>query len=416
MISNVKNDSHIDKLDIILYTLLRNKNENTKQERIHAMNTKKPLYSQIQDYIAQRIDDGIWPTNYQLPPEREIAEQFGVSRITAKNALLGLVNKGYLYRHRGKGTFVATREPAAAAYSHSSATRSMIGEEPLPYRTGQRKLIGFILPWMEFNYCSQLISGMEAALSEQSYHLLFKRVSSRAQESQAIQDLLQLGVAGIVVVASQGDQPFNDDIVRLVLNKHPVVLVERTMTDMLVGGVYCNTTSIGPLMVSQLRKLDAREVALITYPSRYTIGVSDRISSFQAALAQQGYAPLPESRVLSISPSVLEQTNRDREHADIPEEIIELIQNNPEIDAIAAVDALLAQYAGRACKLLGRTAITIVSCDEPLYHPETVFPAAYIDQSPFEMGTAAARMIIGAIEHPDEPRKIMLEPRLVELR
>lgn len=136
------------------------------------MNVKKPLYSQIQEYIVQQIESGLWPPNYQIPPEREIADQFHVSRITAKNAMLGLVNEGYLYRHRGKGTFVATRNPAISASEMKAAPASPL----LP----AKKMIGFIMPWMESQYSSLLISGVEAELTRLSYHFLFKRKIGRA--------------------------------------------------------------------------------------------------------------------------------------------------------------------------------------------------------------------------------------------
>jgi GntR family transcriptional regulator len=44
-----------------------------------------------------------------LPAERELAEDFSVSRITIRNALDGLVSEGLLTRRHGAGTFVASR-------------------------------------------------------------------------------------------------------------------------------------------------------------------------------------------------------------------------------------------------------------------------------------------------------------------
>ncbi|WP_145517913.1 GntR family transcriptional regulator, partial [Staphylococcus warneri] len=41
-----------------------------------------------------------------VPSEKELAQQYGVSQITSKNALNGLVEEGLIVRFRGKGTFV----------------------------------------------------------------------------------------------------------------------------------------------------------------------------------------------------------------------------------------------------------------------------------------------------------------------
>lgn len=367
------------------------------------MSAKKPLYSQIQDYILQQIEKGNWPAHHQIPPEREMAEQFHVSRITAKNAMLGLVNDGYLYRHRGKGTFVAARNHGG----HETETTA----SPFTVMKPSNKIIGFIMPWMEFHYSSLLISGVEAALSQLSYHLLFKRIQGREEESKAIQALLDIPVDGIIIVACQGEQHFNDDIVRLVLNKHHVVMVERTMRDIRTNGVYCNTKEIGTLMVDYLYKQGARQIGLVTYPSLYTIGVGDRINSFQSALVRMGKEPLSERSILSISPAILEELNRD----EVPQEIMSFLQENREFDAIATVDALLAQYVGMACSKLNLMHIKIICCDQPLFHPDCLLPVAYIDQSPFEMGTIAARMMVDSIENLTEARKHMITPRLVEI-
>jgi len=44
-----------------------------------------------------------------LPPERDLATQFNVSRITVRKAIDGLVSEGLLVRRQGSGTFVRTR-------------------------------------------------------------------------------------------------------------------------------------------------------------------------------------------------------------------------------------------------------------------------------------------------------------------
>jgi GntR family transcriptional regulator of arabinose operon len=372
------------------------------------MNNKQPLYSQIQDYVIQQIEKGHWSDNYQIPPEREIAEQFHVSRITAKNAMVGLVNEGYLYRHRGKGTFVS---PDSRKLTRNTNKATVTKEKNLQEK---KKIIGFILPWMEFQYSSLLTSGIESKLSQLSYNTVFKRIANREMESKAIHDFLMIPVDGIIIVASQGEQRFNDDIVRLVLNKHHVVLVERTMRDIRTNGVYCDTKEIGSLMVDYLFRCNVKEIGLITYPPEYTVGVSDRINGFQSALKQMGMASLDEKHILSISPEILDES-KPIDHNDIPQEILTFLESNPELEAIAAVDALLAKYIGMACSKMNLNHMKIVCCDQPIFHPKCLFPVAYIDQSPFEMGTIAAQLIIDSIEKQSETRKHMISPQLIEI-
>lgn len=66
-----------------------------------------PIYYQLEQFVLDRIHAGEWTPNSPIPSERELCEQFQVSRMTVRQALLALVRDGVLRREVGKGTFVA---------------------------------------------------------------------------------------------------------------------------------------------------------------------------------------------------------------------------------------------------------------------------------------------------------------------
>ncbi|MCR5879375.1 GntR family transcriptional regulator [Phenylobacterium sp. J367] len=68
-----------------------------------------PLYQQLQQQIRVAIQNRVLAPDEALPPERDMAEEFAVSRITVRKALDGLVAEGLLLRRQGAGTFVASR-------------------------------------------------------------------------------------------------------------------------------------------------------------------------------------------------------------------------------------------------------------------------------------------------------------------
>jgi GntR family transcriptional regulator len=68
-----------------------------------------PVVRQIRNYLLACIESGELRPGEQLLKEREYADLFGISLAPIRQALLDLVQEGYLYRVAGKGTFV--REP-----------------------------------------------------------------------------------------------------------------------------------------------------------------------------------------------------------------------------------------------------------------------------------------------------------------
>jgi GntR family transcriptional regulator len=67
-----------------------------------------PLHQQLKAAIEDRILSGEWLPGTQVPSERELCEQYEISRITVRQALAALVMEGRLIRTQGRGTFVAS--------------------------------------------------------------------------------------------------------------------------------------------------------------------------------------------------------------------------------------------------------------------------------------------------------------------
>lgn len=63
-------------------------------------------YEEIALDIQHKINNGEYLPNDQLPLEKEMCEQYSVSRITIKKAMDKLVMSGSVVKRRGSGTFV----------------------------------------------------------------------------------------------------------------------------------------------------------------------------------------------------------------------------------------------------------------------------------------------------------------------
>src|SRR5437764_10647593 len=66
-----------------------------------------PRYREVADTLQRRILAGELTSHDRLQSERSIAEQHGLSRMTARQAVELLVRRGVVYRRPGSGTYVA---------------------------------------------------------------------------------------------------------------------------------------------------------------------------------------------------------------------------------------------------------------------------------------------------------------------
>jgi DNA-binding GntR family transcriptional regulator len=71
-----------------------------------------PLYLQIKRWLLDEMESGRWPEGDAIPSEAWIAEQCGVSRMTARQAMNELRMEGRIVRERGRGSFVRLRKRA----------------------------------------------------------------------------------------------------------------------------------------------------------------------------------------------------------------------------------------------------------------------------------------------------------------
>lgn len=90
-----------------------------------------PLYLQLQQLIRQAIQSRVLVQDDAIPPERDLALEYGVSRITVRKAIDDLAQEGLLVRRRGAGTFVAARvEKSFSKLSSFSEDMITRGRQP----------------------------------------------------------------------------------------------------------------------------------------------------------------------------------------------------------------------------------------------------------------------------------------------
>jgi GntR family transcriptional regulator len=104
------------------------------------LKSKLPLYDQIERNLRNLIVNGHLKPGEAMPGEWDLADLYGVSRLTVRRALDELVRQNWLEKKHGVGTFVRQPTMATIAASKLSFTEQMrvIGREPSSKFISQR--------------------------------------------------------------------------------------------------------------------------------------------------------------------------------------------------------------------------------------------------------------------------------------
>ena len=213
------------------------------------MTTTQPRYEVIAAALRELVAAA--GPDARMPSEAELCERYGVSRMTARQAVGLLVNEGLVYRVRGHGTFVAPRLVPRLLGSPLSFTESMRARglaasskvlefrqvdpvprdvEALELEPNERPVVlerirfgGEVPMAIERAVITPRCAGiLEANLEQESLHAVFERLGHRPMKAHAIvsarratsreRRLLELGSTGVVlaerrVISDQNGMP-----------------------------------------------------------------------------------------------------------------------------------------------------------------------------------------------------------------
>lgn len=290
-----------------------------------------PLYIQIQKYLEDSIQQGIYKAHDQIPSEQELARKFNVSRITSKNAILQLVEKGLVYRIPGKGTFV--EDTQASQEDSKDPSDGSAEQQPMKY-------IGLIMPEVVERHSAQILAEIEKEVSERGYGLFLRQSHhSTEKENQAIDMMMLENIAGLIIFPVD-DVVYNEKILQLSIDKFPLVLIDRYLKGIETAAVYSDNYQGAYALTKVLLDEGHQKIGLFTSPHYHTVTVEERIKGYEQALTD---AHIPIDRSLRFI-EVLEKNS--------VEKAVKFLQTNPEITSIFAMNASVGKIAFQAAKLL----------------------------------------------------------------
>jgi len=363
-----------------------------------------PLYQQIYNYVVDEIKSEKFKSGDRIPSEKELAEEFKVSRITSKKALEMLMKNGLITRMPGRGSYVM-EDAGRIANSLHEVEQTIKKKETL---------FGIILPDFSESYGMTLLSGIERQASEENCFVVIKRSYGQQDIEEAVIDsLLDLGVDGIIVMPVHGEH-YNPKILRLILDGFPVVSVDRCLSGIPVSFVGTDNLNASKKAIDYLLELGHTSIAVLSPPMQNTSALEDRVEGFVKSHVEHGVA-VDENIWLTNLVSTMPGQNTKESIDDDIEKIMKLIQNNTEITCLYVVEYNIALLAMKAVKALGKAIpedISILCFDSPFnYAGEYLF--TFVRQREAEMGATAVKLLIKQMMEKGVNDKVYLDSDLV---
>lgn len=393
---------------------------------------RQPLYMQIQQYFKDLIAQEKLKGNDKIPSEKELMEQFDVSRITVANALVQLAKDGWIYRIPGRGSFVSEGIERMLAGQSGAGTGADGGELPSrgPYAPTLRaqagyasgfgagaapaaglRTVGLLLPELVDNFALRLVQGMQEVLESANYQLhIIVTGNSIEREKEAIRHMIRGGADGLLIFPCDAET-YNEEILSLKAAGFPFVLVDRYLPGIETNVVRSDGLVGGQTAVDYLWELGHRDIAICSDSILPTITVEDRINGYMEALKRRGAL---------INPAlILTDFNVDYHKSDEDHPLYRFIKNRMAT-AYITLNGRLGVHISSICRKLGLQVpqdVSILTFDDPASGLGDEGEYSHISQSEGRMGEQAARILLEMLDGDRETgagySKIIMQPELV---
>lgn len=384
--------------------------------------SRSPLYMQVHRYIEEMIQNGKLQSNDRIPTEKELMEQFQVSRITVVNALAALVKEGWIYRVPGRGSFVATNLPhglapheeeeqSASVMPSSARTAAGIA----PKEAADRRLVGFLMPTLDDYFAIRLINSIQNTLQERGYSVIVAfSGGSKSREEQQIREFIRMGVNGLLLFPVDEDT-YNEEILSLKVSGFPFVLIDRYLPGVETNYVCSNNRKGAQMAVEHLWELGHRDIAICTDAYRECVSVQDRIT---------GYMNEFERRGAMINPALILTDFSIPVGAEADESVLARYMRSRMASAYIALHGKLGMRMTQIAARMGLRVpedISIVTFDDPEHFEERETFFTHVYQNEAEIGRRAATILADIMEQGSQEdgsrdsayQKVVLEPELV---
>ncbi len=341
----------------------------------------------VKEQIKSDILSGKLKPYEIIPSGREYAEKLGISRLTLEYVLEELAKEGYVFRIKGKGTFVSPRIPEEST------------------------LISFIAPDLKNPFIAEVFMGIEHSAKKHGYGLVYVNSGeSSEKEILSLQHLLNKGIKGLLLYSSDDLIQREDEFERLLSKINiPVVLVDRYFQNLTLDFVVSDNKRGGYELTRYLIDMGHRDIAFICSSNLITSSVRERFEGYKKALKE---AKIPFRGELVLNKlSSYKHFSFDK---DI--ELVSEFLNKEKFTAIFCANELIASIVYKACKKMNKNIpkdVSVVGFGDTTIAIYLDPPLTTMYQEKFLMGQKAVEILIEKIKGEKNITQIYLPTRLV---
>jgi len=340
--------------------------------------SSEPLYKQVERQVRGWIEDGRYRPGERLPSIRDLSAQLGVNYLTARQALGKLTAEGILASSQGRGTYVRGT-------------------------TLRVRKIGLVVPHLGDPLTELISAGIYQVMAENGIEVsILSSYDSAEVEAGNLNRVLQTGMQGAIVFSMIG-LPSTLNILKLVLQGLPVVLVDRYFEDVPTWHVNCDNQQGGYLATKHLIDIGRRRVAFISdltnTPTRH------RLEGYRLALARGGL--VYDERLVGMVPAETDDTCGTTR---------KLLNGPVRPDAIFYgndLRALLGMQEIKAAGLRVPEDIAVVGFDDLPMARLSDPPLTTIRQDGSRIGREAAELFIEQMKIPPDRRRLQPQARII---
>lgn len=359
----------------------------------------EPLYQKIIREILNDIRTETYKVGDKIPSEKELSQKYSVSRITSKNALDKLADMGLIHRMPGKGTFVTSKNMQKLNDSQDYVVDR------------ERKVIGLILDGFGASFGHKLILGVEKQCKTFDVSVALRcTYGSKEAENHAIDEMLELGVSGILIMCVHQEN-FSSKVLKLVVDGFPIVVIDRRLKGIPVSFVGTDNERAARDLTKYLLDHGFKNLCFASPNSPDTPTILERLTGFKECCQEHGI--VPEDGLTNLRATLPESRSEDNLTLDI-QIVTDYIKTHPQITAFFAVEYDIAKIIQKTLRTLGLDKKCRVVCFDGVEDVLGSVEFTHVRQREEEIGATAAACLIKKINGDSNLETILVNYDLVD--